>query len=327
MHPPHPPPPPPPSPAFFASCRSRGHAQWYTWVHPRPCQLFLHRPVARPALRWAAELGVSQRPCCPWTRAGGATAVLKGSARVEVTSEKRRNNKAGRPPPKHTPDRAPCTASHLCSTQAAARVLLPGPQRSSTAGSAYAVMIDLEPHHHSCLSLPCSGALTSADSMLDPPATAHLLSQVFLLADPGARGKFYAFTSSAGVHLLRAQHMNRTPPLTHEMEAARSVLRGRMHCHRGRSGMPPLQKVTRVVGFEAFLLEAEPLAGDLQRHFAASATVAPLPGAQAKGHEIALQVPPAWRCCRRSAGGGHAGLRRAHSHSQRCDTAIARHVL
>ncbi len=59
-----------------------------------------------------------------------------------------------------------------------------------------------------------------------------------------------------------------------------------------RHAAPPLQKVTRVVGFEAFLLEAETLAGDLQRHFAASATVAPLPGAQAKGHEIALQVPP-----------------------------------
>lgn len=52
------------------------------------------------------------------------------------------------------------------------------------------------------------------------------------------------------------------------------------------------QKVTRVVGFEAFLLPAEELAADLRRHFAASATVAPLPGATSKGHEIALQVRP-----------------------------------
>lgn len=49
------------------------------------------------------------------------------------------------------------------------------------------------------------------------------------------------------------------------------------------------KKVTRLVGFEAFLLRAEDLAADLQRHFAASATIAPLPGAVSKGHEIALQ--------------------------------------
>mmetsp|Transcript_15257 Transcript_15257/g.46101 ORF Transcript_15257/g.46101 Transcript_15257/m.46101 type:complete len:494 (+) Transcript_15257:1164-2645(+) len=49
------------------------------------------------------------------------------------------------------------------------------------------------------------------------------------------------------------------------------------------------KKVTRVVGFEAFLLDAHTLAADLRRHFAASATVAPLPGEKAKGHEIAVQ--------------------------------------
>ncbi len=51
------------------------------------------------------------------------------------------------------------------------------------------------------------------------------------------------------------------------------------------------QKVTRIVGVETFLLEPAALAADLQKHFAASATVAELPGSKSKGvHEVVLQV-------------------------------------
>ena len=52
-----------------------------------------------------------------------------------------------------------------------------------------------------------------------------------------------------------------------------------------------LQKVTRVVGVETFLLDAADVAADLQRRFAAAATVTELPGEKSKGHyEIVLQV-------------------------------------
>ena len=48
--------------------------------------------------------------------------------------------------------------------------------------------------------------------------------------------------------------------------------------------------MTRIVGMETFLLSPAGLAADLQRRFAASATVAQLPGAAARGHEVVLQV-------------------------------------
>ena len=52
-----------------------------------------------------------------------------------------------------------------------------------------------------------------------------------------------------------------------------------------------VQKVTRVVGVETFLLDASEVAADLQRRFAAAATVTELPGEKSKGHyEIVLQV-------------------------------------
>lgn len=52
------------------------------------------------------------------------------------------------------------------------------------------------------------------------------------------------------------------------------------------------QKVTRVVGVETFLLDAHELAADLQKRFAASATVTELPGDKNKNKnfEIVLQV-------------------------------------
>lgn len=52
-----------------------------------------------------------------------------------------------------------------------------------------------------------------------------------------------------------------------------------------------MQKITRVVGVETYLLDAAEVAADLQKRFAASATVAELPGEKSKGHhEIVLQV-------------------------------------
>lgn len=46
-----------------------------------------------------------------------------------------------------------------------------------------------------------------------------------------------------------------------------------------------------MVGVETFLLDASEVAADLQRRFAAAATVTELPGEKSKGHyEIVLQV-------------------------------------
>lgn len=47
------------------------------------------------------------------------------------------------------------------------------------------------------------------------------------------------------------------------------------------------KKVTKVSGFESFLMDAESLASELQKKFACSTTVAELPGK--KGHEVLIQ--------------------------------------
>ncbi|GAB2271114.1 hypothetical protein Dimus_005962 [Dionaea muscipula] len=49
------------------------------------------------------------------------------------------------------------------------------------------------------------------------------------------------------------------------------------------------KKVTRVSGFEMFLMDAESLASELQKKFACSTSVAELPGSGKKGHEVLVQ--------------------------------------
>ncbi|KAL9262441.1 Eukaryotic translation initiation factor 2D-like protein [Drosera capensis] len=49
------------------------------------------------------------------------------------------------------------------------------------------------------------------------------------------------------------------------------------------------KKVTKVSGFETFLMDAESLASELQKKFACSTSVAELPGTAKKGHEVLIQ--------------------------------------
>ena len=57
-----------------------------------------------------------------------------------------------------------------------------------------------------------------------------------------------------------------------------------------------LQKVTRIIGAETFLLDASPLASHLQKQFACAARANPLPGAKANGAcEIVMQGDVATR--------------------------------
>lgn len=88
-----------------------------------------------------------------------------------------------------------------------------------------------------------------------------------------------------------------------------------------------LQKITRVVGVEMFLLDAQTLAGDLQKRFAASATITELSGEKNKGHyEIVLQViEPVVERSRKSCPPPWPGALATRATSRTCSRRVGRH--
>ncbi|KAJ9559726.1 hypothetical protein OSB04_004886 [Centaurea solstitialis] len=86
------------------------------------------------------------------------------------------------------------------------------------------------------------------------------------------------------------------PTFINRMQAHHQVTRGKESVVR-KGGLKPLQilterrqgnkKVTKLSGMESFLIDAEPLASELQKKFACSTSVTELPGK--KGHEVLVQ--------------------------------------
>ncbi|KAI3763052.1 hypothetical protein L1987_53501 [Smallanthus sonchifolius] len=86
------------------------------------------------------------------------------------------------------------------------------------------------------------------------------------------------------------------PTFINRMQAHHQVTRGKEAVVR-KGGLKPMQimterrqgnkKVTKLSGMESFLIDAEPLASELQKKFACSTSVTELPGK--KGHEVLVQ--------------------------------------
>ncbi|KAJ0603929.1 putative SUI1 domain, PUA domain, PUA-like superfamily, SUI1 domain superfamily, Pre-PUA protein [Helianthus annuus] len=86
------------------------------------------------------------------------------------------------------------------------------------------------------------------------------------------------------------------PTFVNRMQAHHQVTRGKETVVR-KGGLKPMQimterrqgnkKVTKLTGMESFLIDAEPLASELQKKFACSTSVSELPGK--KGHEVLVQ--------------------------------------
>ncbi|KAL9263543.1 Eukaryotic translation initiation factor 2D-like protein, partial [Drosera capensis] len=88
------------------------------------------------------------------------------------------------------------------------------------------------------------------------------------------------------------------PTFFNRMQAHHQVIRGSESAVK-KGEVKPIQilterrqgnkKVTKVSGFETFLMDAESLASELQKKFACSTSVAELPGTAKKGHEVLIQ--------------------------------------